>query len=127
MVQNFPIPQEKARTHDLTFALASNLSKKTSQLINALNPSSSSSSSARKRSLSSEDHEANAILSRVETTSAVMMAAKLLLSWLDRNPSSLLENYDSFRTDILKSTLDLASILVGVAGWGPGCYTFWWV
>jgi hypothetical protein len=103
--------QEKARTHDFTFTLASNLSKKTSQLINALNPASAS---ARKRHLSSEDVEANAALSRVETTSAVMMSAKLLLSWLDRNPSNLLEDYDTFRMDVLKSALDLASILVGV-------------
>ena len=97
-------PKEKARIHDYTFTLASNLSKKTSQLINTLTPPSSS-----KKRLSGE---ANAALSRVETTSAVMMAAKLLLSWLDRNPSNLLEDYDSFRTKILTSALDLASILV---------------
>lgn len=107
-----PCFQEKARTHDFTFTLASNLSKKTSQLINALNPPASS--SARRRHISSEDLEATAVLSRVETTSAVMMAAKVLLSWLDRNPSSLLQDYNAFRTDVLKSALDLAGILVRV-------------
>ena len=105
-----PFPaQEKGTTQDFTFSLASNLSKKTSQLINALN----STPSSRKRHVSSEDQEANALLSRVETTSGVMMAAKLLLSWLDRNPSSLLEDYVTFRTQILRSALDLTGLLVG--------------
>lgn len=102
--------QEKGRTHDFTLSLASDLSKKTSQLIKALN--SPTATSSRKKHVSSEDQEANAALSRVETTSAVMMAAKHLLSWLDRNPSNLLEDYDNFRTEVLRNALDLSSILV---------------
>lgn len=59
-----------------------------------------------------ENSESNGILSRVETTAGVMMAAKLLLGWLDRNPSSFVENYESFRAEVLMSALELASILV---------------
>lgn len=53
-----------------------------------------------------------AALSRIDTTSGVMMAAKLLLNWLDRNPCSLVEDYDSFRNEVLMSALNLASVLV---------------
>ena len=54
----------------------------------------------------------NVVLMCIETTAGVMMATKLLLSWLDRNPSNLVEDYEIFRTDILESALNLASILV---------------
>lgn len=46
-----------------------------------------------------------------------MMSAKLLLNWLDRNPSSLLDDYDTFRAEVLQSALDLADILVCSDSW----------
>lgn len=51
-------------------------------------------------------------LSRIEMTAGVMNAAKSLVSWLERNPSSFVSDYKSFRQDMLKSTLELSSLLV---------------
>ena len=48
----------------------------------------------------------------MEMTAGVMTAAKSLISWLERNPSSLVTDYKVFRQDILRSTLDLSNILV---------------
>ncbi len=42
-----------------------------------------------------------------------MLAAKTLINWLDRNPSSLVSDYDEFRENLLKYSLQLSSILVG--------------
>ena len=51
----------------------------------------------------------------MEMTAGVMTAAKSLISWLERNPSSFVTDYKSFKQDILRSTLDLSSILVSVS------------
>ena len=48
----------------------------------------------------------------METAAGVMSSAKLLIHWLDHNPSSLIEDYDTFRNDVMMSALDLVAILV---------------
>jgi len=96
---------ENGRTRNPTIALASTLSKKTSQLISTL-----ATQPPTKRRLSGDVEPTT--LTQMERTAGVMMAAKSLINWLDRNPSSLVHDYDSFRQDVLKSSLDLCSILV---------------
>ena len=96
--------QENARVRNSTISLASTLSKKVSQLISALTPG--------KRQVSSEDGLAEALLGQMETAAGVMSSAKLLIHWLDHNPSSLVEDYDTFRNDVMMSALDLVAILV---------------
>lgn len=54
-------------------------------------------------------------LGQLETTASVMLAAKGLVNWLDRNPSPLISDYEGFRLDVLKSALELSGMLVG---WG---------
>ena len=75
-----------------------------SQLISALTPS--------KRRLSTEEGQADSLLSQMETAAGVMSSAKLLIHWLDRNPSSLINDYETFRNDVMMSALDLVAILV---------------
>ena len=97
--------QENGRTRSPTTSLASTLSKKTSQLVTALNPPS-------KRVVQSEEAMESLALNRMETAAAVMLAAKSLVNWMDRNPSSLISNYENFRQEMLKNALELSSILV---------------
>jgi len=104
-LHSIPRLQENGRTRNPTIALASTLSKKTSQLISTL----ATQPPTKRRS--SGDVEPTT-LTQMERTAGVMMAAKSLINWLDRNPSSLVHDYDSFRQDVLKSSLDLCSILV---------------
>ena len=99
-----PQLQENARVRNSTISLASTLSKKVSQLISALTPG--------KRRVSSEDSQAEVLLGQMETAAGVMSSAKLLIHWLDHNPSSLVEDYDTFRNDVMMSALDLVAILV---------------
>ena len=75
-----------------------------SQLISALTPG--------KCRQSTEGGQADALLSQMETAAGVMSSAKLLIHWLDRNPSSLIEDYETFRNDVMMSALDLVAILV---------------
>ena len=96
--------QENARVRNSTISLASTLSKKVSQLISALTPG--------KRQVSSEDGLAEVLLGQMETAAGVMSSAKLLIHWLDHNPSTLVEDYDTFRNDVMMSALDLVAILV---------------
>lgn len=96
--------QENARVRNSTISLASTLSKKVSQLISSLTPA--------KRQVSSEDGQAEVLLGQMETAAGVMSSAKLLIHWLDHNPSSLVEDYDTFRNDVMMSALDLVAILV---------------
>jgi len=92
--------QESGHSRSSTVSLAGTLSKKTSQLINILNS---------KRKM----NDSEAVLSRIELTAGVMTAAKALISWLERNPSSIISDYNNFKQEVLRSTLDLSSILVG--------------
>ena len=62
--------------------------------------------------MSTEEGKADALLSQMETAAGVMSSAKLLIHWLDRNPSSLVEDYEMFRNDVMMSALDLVAILV---------------
>ena len=101
--------QEKGRSQDFTFTLASTMAKKTSQLIHVINTSS------RKKQQQLRD----TIVSLRETAVSVMVAAKALINWLDRNPSSLVQDYSNFRTELLGSALDLTSIMV--SGWVCTC------
>lgn len=100
----FTHSQENGRVRNSTISLASTLSKKVSQLISALTPG--------KRRLSTEEGQADVLLNQMETAAGVMSAAKLLIHWLDHNPSTLIEDYDSFRNDVMMSALDLVAILV---------------
>ena len=45
-------------------------------------------------------------------TAGAMTAANILVNWLDRNSSSLVQDYDNFRQEVLESSLDLSNILV---------------
>lgn len=65
-----------------------------------------------KRRTSTEEGQADALLSQMETAAGVMSSAKLLIHWLDHNPSSLVEDYETFRNDVMMSALDLVAILV---------------
>ena len=65
-----------------------------------------------KRRLSTEEGQADSLLSQMETAAGVMSSAKLLIHWLDRNPSSLINDYETFRNDVMMSALDLVAILV---------------
>lgn len=110
--------QEKGCTRSSGIFLANVLAKKTSQLITTL-------AAPKRKGAQSEEGgggdaaaaaAAAASLARMEITASVMVAAKSLVSWLDRIPSGLMGDYHSFRQDILKFTRDLSSILVsGVA------------
>ena len=60
----------------------------------------------------SEDSQADTFLSQIEMAAGVMSSAKLLIHWLDHNPSSLIQDYETFRNDVMMSALDLVAILV---------------
>ena len=87
-------------------SFASGLSKKTSQLITILGPT---------RRTSADENEDAAVLNRMEITAAVMMSAKTLLNWLDRNPSALVSDYTNFRQELLQYSLELTRILVSTS------------
>ncbi|XP_064405032.1 connector enhancer of kinase suppressor of ras 2-like isoform X2 [Halichondria panicea] len=89
---------ESGHARSSTISLASRVSKKTSQLINTLQHKNNS-------------VDGDTTLSRIEMTAGVMNAAKSLVSWLERNPSSFISDYKSFKHDMLRSTLELSSIL----------------
>ena len=77
-----------------------------SQLISALTPG--------KRRLATEEGQAEVLLNQMETAAGVMSSSKLLIHWLDHNPSSLIEDYDTFRNDVMMCALDLVAVLVSV-------------
>lgn len=93
---------EVGRAQNSTMSFASGLSKKTSQLITILGPT---------RRTSADENEDAAVLNRMEITAAVMMSAKTLLNWLDRNPSALVSDYTNFRQELLQYSLELTRIL----------------
>lgn len=100
-----PSLQEKSCTHSSGISLVNILAKKTSQLITTL-------TAPKKKGAQSEESVAAASLARMEITASVMVAAKSLISWLDRTPSALDGDYPGFRQDVLKFSMDLSSILV---------------
>ena len=51
----------------------------------------------------------------MEAAAGVMSSAKLLIHWLDHNPSTLIDDYDTFRNDVMMRALDLVAILVSRA------------
>jgi len=53
-----------------------------------------------KKKQSSEEQQAEAFLTKLETAAGVMMAAKFLINWLDHKSSSLISDYGGFREEV---------------------------
>lgn len=96
--------KEKSLTQNSTILLASNLSKKASQLITVL------------MSVSKEpcDVDCKMLLRCKDLAGGVMMAAKNFITWSDRHPSHLISDYAIFRQDVLTNALELSCMMVGV-------------
>jgi connector enhancer of kinase suppressor of Ras 2 len=92
---------DNARSRQSTISLASALSKTTSQLIKALTDF--------EKIKDSSQH-----LICIEVGASILEAAKFLIGWLDRFPTELICDYFSFRLELLKSCLNLASSLVSI-------------
>ena len=92
---------EKSLTQNSTILLASNLSKKASQLITVL------------MSVSKEpcDVDCKMLLRCKDLAGGVMMAAKNFITWSDRHPSHLISDYAIFRQDVLTNALELSCMM----------------